>query len=202
MNHHDHPNGLYEPMGFPLREDTHIIEASDDEEDPVADAEEFDDHDRLQDALEAWNEMSCLARSVGAYLMGRQMSNMRKRAREITERQQQQQQRGSLHLGNDNVSCESLPKPERKRRRLLMPDVEGTVSTPVRTLQQQLLLQQQPLSVEEQMRALDTSDFAKKVDRMKRMSRILRDLNSAHVLMHREISSLLSEVREEESSCE
>ena len=165
-----------------LSDEIHIIE-----ENSVNEEESPTDEHRLEDTLDAWQEINSLVGKIGRSLMKREAAALKRSAQEIAQRctsksilQGEQQRDDSTHSTPESVS--------NKRHRVSGFEEDGAEhKSVVQAEEKEALLRR-------------TEHMLRRMARMKRMSAVLQSLNDSHRLLEQEIRGMLDEESREEVS--
>jgi len=142
------------------------------EEDSVKEEESPIDEPCLEDALDAWQEINSLVRTIGRSLIKREVKALKRSAQEVAERcrdlfPHDEQQR------DDSTPITSAGKSDKRRR------VSG---------------------FEEDFAEQKSVALLRRMARMKRMNAVLVSLNNSHGLLEQEIRGIIDEESREKAS--
>jgi hypothetical protein len=133
----------------------------------------------LEDALDAWQEISSLVRKIGRSLMKREVKTLKRSAHEIAQR----------------YSSESIPEGEQQRD-------DSTTSTPEGVFNKRRRVfgfEEDGAKQKSVLQEDEKESLLGKFARMKRMHAVLLNLNNSHRLMEQEIRDMIDQESREES---
>lgn len=154
-------------------QEVHIIE--DESEDQEGEQQGDDGQYMLEDALEAWKEINSLVRNIGRSLLAREVAGLKRSADNITQRCGQPAPPSEHEAHHDGPAC-SPSSPASKRRR-----VSGFEE-----------IQEARSAIQENEKEI----LMKRMARMRRMNKILVNLNSTHGQLESEIRGMIAESEE------
>lgn len=202
MNDQQQQQFLINEPPIPLRRnnDIHIIEQEEDLDREEAHQNATEDG-RLEDALEAWQEINSLVRNIGRSLIKREVSVLKRSAHEITQRASNNaaivgtgsttnnSTEQSRHCSSSSEAPGSSPA-SNKRRRVSGFDEDTNPSKP----QQQ---QQQQQSV---VHASEQEALVRRMNRMRQMNAILVSINSSHGQLEEVIRDMMQDEPQEDQA--